>query len=141
LRNKELDKETAKKYRESEVGREKARAWVVSHREEYRPRRREWARVWRDRNREKHNRSAVERTERRRQFIASLKNRPCADCGGLFHFSAMDFDHARGAKVFTIAQKKFKTIEAILDEVAKCELVCSNCHRVRTWKRARGLSC
>lgn len=49
----------------------------------------------------------------------------------------MDFDHVRGEK-FANVSKMVNTCEKlsrIEDEIAKCDLVCSNCHRIRTEKR------
>lgn len=51
----------------------------------------------------------------------------------------MDFDHVKGNKVSGIAiMVGYKTIsmEELLAEMEKCELVCANCHRIRTKKRA-----
>lgn len=65
--------------------------------------------------------------------------RVCMDCGGSFHHSAMDFDHRPGeAKLFDISSKSCCAWPKLVAEVAKCDLVCSNCHRVRTWVRLRG---
>lgn len=49
----------------------------------------------------------------------------------------MDFDHVRGKKSFNIGGGKMGTpsFEAIEVEIAKCDLVCANCHRIRTEKR------
>lgn len=74
---------------------------------------------------------------RNRDEVREYKSsHPCSDCGGRFHFSAMDFDH--------IGDDKFKGVAVLVnhgsrkqiwEEIAKCELVCSNCHRVRTYNR------
>jgi hypothetical protein len=51
----------------------------------------------------------------------------------------MDFDHVRGEKKFNIkqaAQRRLGT-RALLEEIAKCELVCANCHRLRTLRRGQ----
>jgi hypothetical protein len=72
-----------------------------------------------------------------RAMLAAAKDRPCADCGVEYHYCVMDFDHVRGKKSFTIAEainKRFSD-EVILAEIEKCEVVCSNCHRLRTWRR------
>ena len=64
---------------------------------------------------------------------------PCLDCDGVFHWVAMDFDHRpEEEKSFGIATKgtlvvSSKNISMIMKEINKCDLVCSNCHRVRTW--------
>lgn len=58
---------------------------------------------------------------------------PCTDCGQKFHYCQMDFDHLED-KEFNIATMK-SSISRIQEEIKKCELVCSNCHRLRTFIR------
>ncbi len=64
---------------------------------------------------------------------------PCLDCNGVFHWVAMDFDHRpEEMKSFGIATKGTlmatpKNISMVMKEISKCDIVCSNCHRVRTW--------
>jgi hypothetical protein len=74
--------------------------------------------------------------DRRKALNDIYKNKPCMDCGGTFPFECMDFDHVRGTKLGNL-NKLFTgaAMETILAEIAKCELVCSNCHRIRTRKR------
>jgi hypothetical protein len=48
----------------------------------------------------------------------------------------MDFDHVRGTKQFNLALPAGWTYGEILEEIAKCDVVCSNCHRVRTYGRS-----
>ena len=76
-----------------------------------------------------------------RLFIREAKNKPCKDCKKVYHYSAMDFDHVKGKKKYTIADHKFhyKSKATIKKELDKCEVVCSNCHRIRTFKRKYGL--
>lgn len=81
------------------------------------------------------NRKHTTTQEERKAYIDKLRDVPCMDCGGRFHFCAMDFDHI-GEKSFGITQRyRWRTMEEIEAEVAKCEVVCSNCHRVRTYMR------
>ncbi len=71
-------------------------------------------------------------------FVEELKSGPCVDCGGTFHPCAMDFDHLPGfVKLATVSElvAGAKSRDAIMREIAKCDLVCSNCHRVRTHQR------
>lgn len=75
-----------------------------------------------------------------REFLRSLKDVPCADCGVKFPACCMDFDHVRGTKVFQLSafhKKCPPNPESVLDEVSKCDIVCSNCHRYRTWRRSQ----
>lgn len=67
-------------------------------------------------------------------IIRARKSVPCADCNQRFNHVAMDFDH-RENKKFTISNNMTLNIEKILKEINKCDVVCSNCHRVRTHNR------
>lgn len=76
----------------------------------------------------------VAQTSSVRDKIVELKSVPCADCGVRFPYQAMDFDHLPGyEKVANVSA--IGRMEALLEEVSKCEVVCSNCHRIRTAKR------
>lgn len=68
-------------------------------------------------------------------FINKVKSNPCADCGKVYHPICMDFDHIED-KVGNISQMKYFSIPKISEEIAKCEVVCANCHRLRTLKRS-----
>jgi hypothetical protein len=77
------------------------------------------------------------RRKERLEWLWSLKDKPCVDCGIRFHPIAMEWDHLpQFEKSFSIADN-FASFskERILTEVAKCELVCANCHAVRTFTR------
>lgn len=78
-----------------------------------------------------------ENTARARAYVRQAKSGPCVDCGGRFHFAAMQFDHVRGTKRFNIGDAigSGRSIEQIRTELTKCELVCGNCHAVRTYER------
>lgn len=78
--------------------------------------------------------------DQRLTFLAALKDGPCADCGGRFPRVAMDFDHVRGEKLFEIGNGIRYKAAAVLAEIEKCEVVCSNCHRVRTEERRTKLA-
>lgn len=65
------------------------------------------------------------------------KDKPCVDCGVSFHHAAMDFDHTGTDKKAGIAvlAARGASVVSLLSEIAKCDLVCANCHRIRTYKR------
>lgn len=69
--------------------------------------------------------------------VDELKSKPCTDCGQTFDPICMDFDHTGTDKLYNIGKLVFKgrPWEMIETEIAKCELVCSNCHRLRTKRR------
>jgi len=86
-------------------------------------------------------RQKVLRRQRREELIARLKTGTCVDCGGHFAACAMDFDHRPDTvKLFQFGGSGLVrySLEKTLAEIAKCDLVCANCHRVRTWRRLRG---
>lgn len=74
-------------------------------------------------------------------WMKELKSRPCADCGGTFETCCMDFDHMDGhVKSYNIGSMfaHHYSRELIQTELDKCELVCANCHRIRTRDRRTG---
>jgi len=65
---------------------------------------------------------------------------PCVDCGNRYHFSQMDFDHLdEDDKSFALSRSMDHSWRAIEQEMAKCDLLCANCHRLRTFKRTHHL--
>lgn len=78
------------------------------------------------------------RYERRRRAVDAIKlTRGCADCGYREHAEALDFDHLPGrGKVSHISKLVSNAgMDKILAEIEKCDVVCANCHRVRTAER------
>lgn len=70
-----------------------------------------------------------------KEEIWKIKSAPCMDCKLSFHPVCMDFDHLSNKfmEIAEMIKRKF-SLQRILEEVKKCELVCSNCHRLRTFK-------
>jgi hypothetical protein len=72
-----------------------------------------------------------------REYVISVKSKArCADCGGKFPPVCMHFDHVpeRGQKLFNIGNSNY-ALEVTKAEMAKCDIVCANCHAIRTWNR------
>ncbi len=90
---------------------------------------------------DKNRQMYYERNERnrlaRRAVIDQHKAKPCADCGEQYPPYVMDFDHLESVdKVGNIATYWQRWgMAKLLAEIAKCEVVCSNCHRERTHRR------
>jgi hypothetical protein len=73
---------------------------------------------------------------KRRALVINAKSQPCADCGVQYPYYVMDLDHREGVqKNFSLHSVQGATKEAVLREIEKCDVVCSNCHRVRTYNR------
>lgn len=64
---------------------------------------------------------------------------PCHDCGQRFPHYVMEFDHARGTKKLNISSMCSRRIDGptVVEEIEKCDLVCANCHKVRSYNRGQ----
>lgn len=71
----------------------------------------------------------------RRDFVNKSKDIPCADCGKKYPLYCMDFDHVRGEKEFQLSSSSSRSYQKIIAEIAKCDVVCAVCHRIRTHER------
>lgn len=74
----------------------------------------------------------------RSAWLRSLKTgRPCTDCGRIFAPQVMQWDHLPQFKKVGDISEAFRgrTEQEVLIEIAKCELVCTNCHTIRTFRR------
>ena len=74
------------------------------------------------------------------RYLKEVKEKnPCMDCKISYPYYMMDFDHVRGTKQANVAELINTLSKKRLDEeIAKCEVVCSNCHRARTYARKNG---
>ena len=75
--------------------------------------------------------------KRNRKYIYEVKSQShCVDCGER-NPVVLDFDHVRGNKTGAIADMVNQSycIESLRKEIDKCEVRCSNCHRIVTHKR------
>lgn len=72
-------------------------------------------------------------------MVDALKDQPCVDCGGRFPPVCMDFDHVRGTKIESVGRLVVRAVSKarVLAEIAKCELRCANCHRIKTHTTSR----
>ena len=71
------------------------------------------------------------------KYIKDIKEKDhCLDCKISYPYYMMDFDHVRGTKQANVAELINTLSKKRIDtEIAKCEIVCSNCHRIRTHNR------
>ncbi len=69
--------------------------------------------------------------ERYGYLLEFFEMHPCCDCGETDPM-VLEFDHL-GDKLFNISHGvRDRGWQVFLDEIAKCEVVCANCHRRRT---------
>jgi hypothetical protein len=88
------------------------------------------------------NRQTVSRHKNRTWMKDYKESRPCADCGEFYPAHVMDFDHLPDHdKSFGLANahSHISSLSKIQEEVLKCDVVCANCHRVRTFNRKQHL--
>ena len=84
--------------------------------------------------REKLRQQTNQRNKKIKKFLADYKlSKGCKDCGYKLHHAALEFDHIKGKKQFNICLAK--SIGQAIKEIEKCEVVCSNCHRIRSYIR------
>ena len=107
-------------------------AWCKSCRREYD------AAYWRKTRDERLRQRKIRRRDLAIWYREQKTGRPCTDCGGVFHHAAMHWDHLPGLgkkrEVSNLVVRGFRR-RTILEEISKCELVCANCHAVRTFDR------
>lgn len=100
--------------------------------------RKAYAKAHYEANREKYREASQRYRKNRQQVIRDAKSVPCMDCKVQYPTYVMQFDHVRGEKQFNIGNgsgRSAQTTAQILDEIAKCEVVCANCHAERSHQR------
>ena len=67
-----------------------------------------------------------------------FKLHPCKDCG-ISNPIVLEFDHVRGKKIDNVSRMLTHSKENLEKEISKCDVVCANCHRIRTANRGNWL--
>lgn len=84
--------------------------------------------------------SRPKRRVKAKALVVALKSVPCCDCGKVYPYYVMDFDHVpgkgEGKKKGNIGtMKSGASLSQIIREAGKCDVVCANCHRIRSHDR------
>jgi Holliday junction resolvase RusA-like endonuclease len=98
--------------------------------------------AWYERNKEITYYRSKSSREKYREVIRKIKeSSPCVDCNISYPYYIMHFDHLEGSdKVDGVSSMlRNSGLKNAIDEIKKCDLVCANCHAVRTWKRQHGI--
>ena len=100
--------------------------------------------VWYPLNRVKHIGYISDIKKKIRAYVIGYKKKgSCADCGfiGREYPEVLDFDHLRDKKFNISAFKRVTSgFVKVKEEMEKCDLVCANCHRIRTVRRKLKMS-
>jgi hypothetical protein len=108
-----------------------ARKWSIENPEKQRAIGRRWYAA----HKQTKDADVKRRRELAQAFRREAKSFPCMDCGVTYPPHVMDFDHRDSAtKKFTL-HRSLISVAHLKEEMAKCDLVCSNCHRIRTHNR------
>ena len=103
------------------ISKEKQKEYAARHYQKYRAKYRE---------------SSAKTREARRKFLQEEKSKPCIDCNNSYPYYVMQFDHVRGDKEFNIGRNHGnRSMTKLKEEINKCDVVCANCHAIRTWNR------
>ncbi|SRR6266508_151013 len=117
-----------------EAKREYDKQFHRANRDSIRERKKNWFQA----NKEKCNDRNKARRNRLREFIEQQKmGKQCVRCG-ISDPRVLDFHHTEpDSKDFRISEavKRNRSEKSILDEIAKCECLCANCHRIHHWER------
>jgi len=79
----------------------------------------------------------IERTRIKKKIVNQFGGK-CHDCNNVFPFYVFDFDNIEETSGHIAISKllnKRASEEVIQEELNRCQLVCANCHRIRTFTR------
>lgn len=83
-----------------------------------------------------HSRKIILKNERAKFIRNYFLNHPCVDCG-ISNPVVLEFDHKNSEKKeFNVGSILYSSsMTKIMNEINKCEVRCSNCHRIKTAKQ------
>jgi hypothetical protein len=124
------------------------RQWHQDHKEEVKARKAARRQEDKERGKTRYqtNKAAIDAANKRwmrsiRDFIYQQKvGKTCVRCG-IVDPRVLDFHHldptTKEISLGTVVQTKVSK-RRIIEEIAKCELVCANCHRILHWEERNG---
>lgn len=88
-------------------------------------------------NKEAYIQRAKDKKDSLRRFLQAVKSFPCLDCGVTYPYYVMQFDHRpdEGKSITPAQLVNCGSWKKTVDEIMKCDVVCSNCHAERTHSR------
>ena len=77
------------------------------------------------------------KAKRRRQIWEYKEKIGCADCKEKYPHYVLEFDHKSGFEKLgsPTEMAAYFGIEKAMEEIKKCDVVCANCHKIRTYNR------
>jgi hypothetical protein len=78
--------------------------------------------------------TSIEKARINKRYLIELRGGKCHDCDGIFPQYCFHFDHRDVfEKVFNLSDRMHWDFERIREEFEKCDMVCANCHAIRTF--------
>ena len=113
--------------------------------EEQKEKQRTWSKTHYNNNKESYlARNAKKKAEIKSYIVQYKEYRGCMDCGGKYPSYVLDLDHRDPSKKSFTPSHLYRTNSwnKMMIELEKCDVVCANCHRIRThdrgyWKHDR----
>ena len=126
--HKEKSQEYDKKYREEH--KEKISEYNKKYKEENKEKISEYNKKWREENKENRLEHAKAHRDKRRAHCIEYLGGKCVVCGTTHN---LQFDHIkREGKKYTITEKITNYFTILKEELNKCQLLCVDCHKVKT---------
>lgn len=75
-----------------------------------------------------------------RDYIVNIKeSTPCMDCNKKYPSYVMHFDHIyeKNGAIANLSRSSV-SLKRLQQEIDQCEIVCANCHAIRTFERKMG---
>lgn len=88
-------------------------------------------------NKEQYTERNKKRKREMQNYVWTQKSVPCMDCKVQYEPWVMQFDHRPDEEKVANIGKLINngSWKKLLDEIAKCDVVCANCHAMRTASR------
>lgn len=115
------------------------REYYYKNRERILNKKRQYNRDNAEESRSKASDRAKKQTQNRTEFLRNYKEAAgCLDCRVGYPHYILEFDHREGEeKIGPVGSLKRISMEKLMGEIDKCDVVCANCHRARTWERSQ----
>jgi hypothetical protein len=86
-------------------------------------------------NKEKYiKKASLNKEKYRKEYYDWLSQKSCMDCGNS-DIRVLEQDHIRDKKFNIAKMVGVVSLKTLMNELDKCEIVCANCHRIRTVTR------
>jgi hypothetical protein len=90
---------------------------------------------WYQENKAKHISYVRNRGKKIEAWFREYKSKPCCEKCGENHFAYLDSHHKDPQdKKFAIGRPRNRgSLKGLKEEIAKCRILCANCHRKQHW--------